>query len=334
MNLENPVFLCGHRKGGTTMLLCLLDGHDELLVYPPDSSFFYAFYPLYASDEYSREQKMEQMISYCVDNLKYEIDRLTEEEQRDLNFSMERFTASFKKLAEATNMSPKSMLNSLLQAYREEFKGSINAKYWVEKTTSSEIYANEIRQWYPNAKFIHILRDPRDNWSSLLSGWKKRYQHFNDDNNRLKQSMIDRGRIGFEYALINQKIYGKENYFVCKYEDLVAEPEKYMKQVCEFLQIQYSESLLYPTVCGKFWPGNNFEGKVFKKPSSENVGRWKDRISKEDAALMEFHFKEVMEKFDYQFAFSEQEQAQAAMEHYKWFNFNQAYSQKTQATNA
>jgi len=334
MNFEHPVFLCGHRKGGTTMLLCLLDGHDELLVYPPDSSFFYAFYPLYDTEEYTREQKMDQMISYCVDNLKYEIDRLTEKEQKDLNFNMDRFTKSFQKLAETTDMSPKSMLLALMQAYRSEFNGSKNAKYWIEKTTSSEIYASEIKKWYPNAKFIHILRDPRDNWGSLLSGWKKRYQHFNDDTNRLKQSMIDRGRLGFEYALINQKIFGHENYFVFKFEDMVANPEKYMKQICDFLSIKYSDSMLYPTVCGKFWPGNNFEGKVFDKPSDENVGRWRNRISPEDAMLMEFHFKDVMEKFNYEFAFSEKEQAEAAMEHYKWFNFNQAYSQKTQAKNA
>ena len=43
--LDFPVFLCGHRKSGTTMLLALLDSHPELLTYPADSAFFYRVYP-------------------------------------------------------------------------------------------------------------------------------------------------------------------------------------------------------------------------------------------------------------------------------------------------
>ena len=48
---------------------------------------------------------------------------------------------------------------------------------WVEKTTSSEFYATEIIKWFPNAKFIHLIRDPRDNFASLKSGWEERYKN-------------------------------------------------------------------------------------------------------------------------------------------------------------
>ena len=43
--LNNPVFICGHRKSGTTMLCSLFDDHDDILVYPSDSSFFYKIFP-------------------------------------------------------------------------------------------------------------------------------------------------------------------------------------------------------------------------------------------------------------------------------------------------
>ena len=43
--LNNPVFICGHRKSGTTMLCSLFDDHDDILVYPSDSSFFQIFPP-------------------------------------------------------------------------------------------------------------------------------------------------------------------------------------------------------------------------------------------------------------------------------------------------
>jgi hypothetical protein len=44
------------------------------------------------------------------------------------------------------------------------------------------------------------------------------------------------------------------------------------------------------------------------------------RIDDQEAALMEFHFKDVFEKFGFKFYFSTQEQAEAAREHYKWLN--------------
>ena len=81
---------------------------------------------------------------------------------------------------------------------------------WVEKTTSSEFYVAEIIKWFPNAKFIHIIRDPRDNFASLKSGWEKRYKTQEDNLKDLLQSLLDRGGMGMKLALNNQKMLGKK----------------------------------------------------------------------------------------------------------------------------
>ena len=82
---------------------------------------------------------------------------------------------------------------------------------WVEKTTSSEFYATEIANWFPNAKFIHLVRDPRDNFASLKSGWEERYKNQEEDIKGLLQSLIDRGGMGMRIALNNQKVLGEKN---------------------------------------------------------------------------------------------------------------------------
>ena len=221
------------------------------------------------------------------------------------------------------------MLTSLIQAYRGQFRGSMNATRWVEKTTSTEIYASEVKSWFPNARFVHIIRDPRDNWASLRSGWEKRYRQFNDSYTRLLQSMIDRGRLGLEFARLNQASFGSEDYLVIRYEDLTAAPVAELRKICSFLSIDYDPTLLQPTVCGKFWEGNNFEGKVFRGPSNENVGRWRERIPETEAQLIEFHFKDVMDHFGYEQAFSLMQHANAAAHHYKWFNSTQRHKEES-----
>src|SRR5262245_6893482 len=164
--LESPVFLCGHRKSGTTLLVCLFDSHPELLTYPCDSGFFYKVFPACLSSK--REQSMAALVDHTIRHcLRKEMATVG----RPRLFDVEALVMRFQQLAEAGDGSPKSLLQSLFQAYGElcgQESGSWKA--WVEKTTSTEVYALEVSEWFPKAKFIHLVRDPRDNYASLKSG--------------------------------------------------------------------------------------------------------------------------------------------------------------------
>ena len=39
---------------------------------------------------------------------------------------------------------------------------------------------NNIKAKFPNAKFIHNIRDPRDNYASMKSRWEKKLKHLAD----------------------------------------------------------------------------------------------------------------------------------------------------------
>jgi len=323
---ENPIFLCGHRKSGTTLLLNLLDSHPNLSVYPADSGFFFKYYPLCETENYSNNKKIDEMIKTVIGSLETEFSKLSTSEIELIGFNMDEFKNNFKELAKKTDLTPKNMLISLQLAFQNNLKNSSNQKMWVEKTTSTEIYALDIFDWFPNAKFIHVIRDPRDNWGSLKSGWEKRYKNFNDSQERLLQSLIERGKLGIEFAKHNQEFFGKDQYLIIKFEDLTSNPHQMLEKICNFLRVPYDDILLTPTICGIIWKGNNFEGKKFTSISDINVDRWKKRITEHEAKLIEYHFSAMMKFFDYKFAYDSKEQAKAAMEHYKWYNYAQPYS--------
>ena len=71
---QNATFVGGHRKSVTTMLISLLEGHPQLGVYPPDSGFFYAYYPIYESFDYTNEERENRIIEFCYGNLKQELE--------------------------------------------------------------------------------------------------------------------------------------------------------------------------------------------------------------------------------------------------------------------
>ena len=77
---------------------------------------------------------------------------------------------------------------------------------------------------------------------------------------------------------------------------------------------------------GRSWKGNNYSNAKFKGASSDNVNRWKERITEQEAKLLEYHFEDFMKKYCYKGLFSLNDKIDAAIEHYKWYNYAQAYS--------
>jgi hypothetical protein len=299
-------------------LVCLLDNHPELLTYPCDSGFFYKVFPACLSS--NRAESMGAVVDHTIRHcLRKEMANIG---RPDL-FDVDAIAARFVELANATNGSPKSLLQALVQAY-----GALcgqEARGWracVEKTTSSEIYALEIAGWFPKAKFIHLIRDPRDNYASLKSGWQARYRLQEEEPLGLLQSLIDRGRLGMRLARSNRAVLGADRYMIVRFEDLMRTPDVWLKAMSEFIGVAYHPSLAMPSVNGVAWPGNNFDGQKFQGLSAANVGRWPQRIEAQEAATIEFFMADAMIEHGYELTTSIEERARAAAEHYKWFNFS------------
>lgn len=323
--LDYPVFVCGHRKSGTTLAINLLDGLSNALVYPDDSGFFYMYHPRFSdSSAVLFEEAKNILVNKVVrENLTTIVSDATvpSEKRPELLSKVDAMAATIEETW-SDDCSMRRALEVLITNFREIFYPDlITPNFWVEKTTSSELYANEIIEQFPNAKFIHIIRDPRDNWASLKSGWESRYQFFNREPRELLQSLLERGLLGMRMAVDNQKNLGPSRYKIVKFEDLAKSPEEELKSICVFLQSPFDSAVLSPTVLGWPWRGNNKEGRRFSRPESANVQRWRARIAEEEAQLIEYYFSGVMEKFDYTPFFSRELQQRAATNHYKWKNF-------------
>ncbi len=322
---DSPLILCGHRKSGTTMLLSLLDNHPQLVTFPPDSGFFYAWYPTYNSDSFTRDEKIQRVIDTMYYNFRLDLEKL---EAWDSVFDYESLNKRLRARMEDVEAAPENLLREAIIAWGEATGQAAHhdLKGWVEKTTSTEIYASEVLEWYPNAKMVHVIRDPRDNYSSLKSGWQARYSEQADSIERIRQSMIDRGLLGMKMATQNHKIYGEERYMTIRFEDLTADPRKQMQKIAEFASLEFDESMLFPTYMGLPWKGNNFDGLKFEGVSAVNVGKWKKRIDPEEAYLIEFHFEEELIRWGYEIESTQRQRVDAAREHYKWANFAQQYT--------
>lgn len=95
-------------------------------------------------------------------------------------------------------------------------------------------YINDIElllNHFPKAKFIHIIRDPRDYALSINKAWGKNiyravFRWHRSVSNFQYQSEINKGRV-----------------FTVKYEDLISQPVESLKEVCYFLNIEYQSGM-------------------------------------------------------------------------------------------
>ncbi len=319
-NKASPVLFCGHRASGGGMYSGIFDFHPQLLVFPHESKFFQVFYPFTELMKFSPEEKINQIINKNFEFLRSGFFDVCKADKEYFNFN--KFIEIFKKEASKDD-SWDHYFKSMFIAYASVTPQNLNdVKYYIERTSSTEIYALEITKRLPGVKFIHNIRDPRDNYASIKSRWNKKLKNLTDSDSieALRQTCIMRGRLGVDMGVINEKIIGRDNYFFTKYDDMVKNPNKELEKISKFLDIDKSKFNMKPTFCGLDWPGNNMSNKKFSKISSSQSGSWKERIDDEEAALMEFHFKDVFEKFNFKFFFSPEEQLDAAREHYKWLN--------------
>jgi hypothetical protein len=310
------IFLTGHRKSGTTMFHSLFDGHPSLNIYPVDLTVLYAYFPHIISSDLSDEALLNRLDKVVFGTLEAKL------EFHKLEVDLAKFRQLFRSnLSNEGLRNPGMIIESMLSSW-VTFRGLDPAKPFVVKETSSDIYAQEISEWFPNTRFIQLVRDPRDNYAALKAGVSNYYSAMGETELTTLASLINRALIDMKMALNNPSILGESQYRVVRFEDLVVNTERTMTDIAKFLNIEPSDHLNTPTFMGVTTAGNSHEGKKMVRVSKQNIARWKKRISKEEAMIIEFAFEGVMEKFDYVAEFSPEESSRAFAEYYKWSNYH------------
>jgi hypothetical protein len=307
MSKKVPViWVSGHRKCGTTLLTNLLDGHSEIANFSIDVRLLYAYRPLLQHFKTNIE-KRQRLLTILSD------------ERSDNGLlgvaDMVRIVGSLRD----------ESLNDVWEII-SVFSRELN-KFGTPlfKETTSEVYAEEIANNF-DAKFIHMIRDPRDNFAAIYSGVSNYYSKFGEDDFHALASTINRIRIGYSFLRSNAKRIS--DYLVIKFEDLVKDQRVTMEEISEFLEIGQESILYQPTIGGVAYGGNSHDGLRHKGINDSNTGRWKSRIPDWHAKVIEFLLMEEMDYFGYKTHYNEVDAKAAASEFYDKYNATYFYYDK------
>ena len=132
---------------------------------------------------------------------------------------------------------------------------------------------------YPDARFIIIVRDPRacatSNFSSLQTG-QPEVAHV--------LSYLRQWRKYIAFATHYQRDpLVADRMMVITYERLVLDPEPQVRELCDFLEVEYDSAMLdtdnyldYST--GEVWTGNSTFEQVTSGISTASIERWRQHL--------------------------------------------------------
>jgi Sulfotransferase family len=252
-----PFFIIGFQRSGTTLLRLMLDSHPEVAI-PLDTAGLWAAYQ-------DRLEASYNDLSTVEDRLRL-IEAIVGEERIRLwgvQVTAEQVVASL----------DGSDFAAVIAAFHKAYARTKGKVRWGSKDPGDTRRISVINEWFPDAQFVHIIRDGRD---ACLSQLGQDFGH-----SELIPCAVDWqeqiswvGKIG--------AILGSDRYLELRYEDLVADPEVVLNRVCEFLGLPFDSCMLeyyrrvgeaVPDEKRKIWP------LIDRPPQKSNINRWKSRMS-------------------------------------------------------
>lgn len=295
---QKPIFIIGAHKSGTTLLRNLLDGHPSLYAIPIESHFF-QISGFWIDNEY-RQQYPINLSNKDIRNraINYISEKNKNTNKYGGSFAKDLFNIPlFKNKFKIKHL--KNNTKFILEQYFKAIYYSINKRELgkerriVEKSVENAEFAQYYNKFYPQAKFIHIIRNPYSNFVSL-----RKYKSI-DFGYPIIRRMLRTLYNNYYYLYRNQKLI--KNYFIIRYEDLVTNPSKWLKKISNFLDIEFQNSLLEPTYRGVRWKGNSLSDKNFTEISPIRLNSWKKEINPIEIIYINHLFKFVLKDFDYSF---------------------------------
>jgi len=254
-----PIFIGGCDRSGTTLLGSMLGGAENCVA-TPESQFKTAVLP------YCRKKDgtVDVRLAYrrIVKHWRFKLWRLR---KSDYNWVIEK------------SFSYSELIRNLVKAYAIK-NGKADASVWIDHTPNNLQHAKTLLDFFPEAKFIHIVRDGRAVAASVIPlDW--------GPNTIMYAAHWWVERVAF--GLAAESFLGPQHVIRVRYEDILRKPEDSLRWLCNLLDIEYNPEMLE----GKGFTPPQYTRRqhklIGKKPDPMRLEAWKTTLSPRDVEIFE-----------------------------------------------
>jgi LPS sulfotransferase NodH len=268
-----PLLILGVRRSGTTLLRVMLDRHSELAV--PDESYFVP----QLADRHLRRVDPDEF----VDDLR-RISTVAEWEV-PLNKVRTRLRAGM----------PIGEAIATVYAVHAEQRGK---RRWGDKTPMYMQNLRLLERLFPDALFVHLIRDGRNAALSFLEMPRgivtESWMH-----PRTPADFACQWRAEVTAAQRLGRRVGTR-YLEVRYEELVSDVEPVLRRICEFARLEYEPALA--DYAGNVDVSTKPHQQRLTQPPTPGVRDWRTQMAAEDVRRFERVAGDVLRELEYQTA--------------------------------
>lgn len=277
-----PIFVVGAPRSGTTLVGKIL-GQQTQVFSPGESHYF--------EDIWSRRKDLGQLktaseISVAASRLMTIFQRYNfPDAQQFVNSCVDPLT-----LVQQT-LDLQSGYGALYSTFMMMLAGCAGKTRICDDTPKHLYYVPDILQLFPDAKFVGCVRDPRDFLFSYRNYWRR-----STESARIKAlyhpvmtSMLWQSstKASMQYS---QQL-GPAKMMLVQYEKLVENPEKIVRELCQFLNVEFEPDMLQIESNNSSFTQNSTG--IF----STSVGRWRTGLPAEDTWWCQYLNQKYMAEF-------------------------------------
>ena len=253
-----PLLVLGVRRSGTTLLRVMLDRHPDLAI--PDESYFI---PQLADRQRSKVD---------VESFLDDLSRLPTIHEWEIPLDDVR-----------ARLRPGMPLGEAIGAVYETYAAIRGNHRWGDKTPMYMQRLSLLERLFPDARYVHLIGDGRDTAVSFLSmpaGIVTRtWAH-----PETAGEFACQWRTEVEAARALGRRVG-DRYLETRYEELVADPERELRRICELAALEFAPSML--EYAGKVDVSTKPHQQSLTKAPTPGLRDWRSELSPADVEAFE-----------------------------------------------
>ena len=242
--IEQPVFLVGAERSGTTMLRLMLDHHPKI-------AWLNEFE--YAVDLVGDDGSTPQLGVYSSWLAQHRIFGAT-------GFAIQ------------PGLAYRELVHSFLEQRREQ-----QSKPIIGATVHRHF--DRLIELFPGARFIHLIRDPRDVAPSVIKmGWAGNVY-------AACSPWVEAERV---WDSVEEQV-GVDRFVQIRYEELLSDPECELARACGLIGVDYDPAMLH-----------FHEDTSYQPPDASASQRWKKTLGAKEIMLIESRCAQILRRRGYE----------------------------------
>jgi hypothetical protein len=267
-----PLFVLGVRRSGTTLLRVMLDRHSQLAV--PDESYFVP----QLADRHLHHVDPDEFV----------------EDLRRLNTLVE-WEVPLEKVRR--RLSERMPIGAAIGAVYSVYAEERDKPRWGDKTPMYMQNLRHLERLFPDALFVHLIRDGRDAAMSFLAMPKgiatETWMH-----PRSPAGFACQWRTEVDAARRLGRRIGAHRYLEVKYEDLVRDVEPVLKRICAFAGLDYERQMT--NYAGNVDVSSKPHQQSLTRPPTPGLRDWRAQMPAADIGAFEQVAGDLLQELGYE----------------------------------